>query len=304
MSLKIRNWSEYNKALVNRGSINLWVDEEVIASWYAPTVKGKNGHPQKYSDQALTAVLSLGCLLNRPLRFLEGFAASLLKILAPGLECPDYTTLCRRRKTLKPGLARRPQLKPGEGLIILVDSTGLKVYGEGEWKVRQYGVSKRRTWRKLHIAIDGDTHEIQAAGLSDKDLSDGEALPDLLDAIKAPIASVGGDGAYDPKPCRTAIQKHQAKAIIPPRKDAVVHKKDPILKERNEAVEFIGQHGAKAWKISSGYHRRSLVETAMYRLKQLFSPKLSTRCNESQLAEIALRCRALNIMTRLGMPSY
>jgi len=307
---KLKNWPDYNQALKNRGSVTLWLSEEAQADWYQEQ-QGKRGRPCVYSDGAITCALTLGAVFKQPLRGTQGFVESLLKLMDCRLCCPDYSTLCRRRGDLSVSL---PVNKKGESIHVVLDSTGLKVYGEGEWKVRKHGVSKRRTWRKLHLAIDADTHEILGHTLTLNDVGDCEELPTLLNQTDQPIASVSADGAYDTKDCYKAIFDHKAVPKIPPREGAVVqcpqiitHKYHPALKARDDAIKRIQQLGndedaKKQWKIDIGYHRRSLSETAMFRRKTLFPPNLSARKFQNQIAESTLIARAMNIMTHLGMP--
>jgi hypothetical protein len=209
----------------------------------------------------------------------------------------DYSTLCRRAQRLQVNLASHPTNKIKH---LVFDASGLKVYGEGEWKVRTHGVSKRRTWRKLHISVDASTHRIITALITDKDVVDGRMLPRQLRQVEARVERVYGDGAYDTRLCYKAIHKKGAKAIIPPRKGSTLWK-DPYLKDRNKNLREMGKFGLKGWKKRSGYHTRSLVETAFFRLKTIFSDKLRSRRDGTQVAEVMIRCAALNRMTDLGM---
>jgi transposase len=184
---------------------------------------------------------------------------------------------------------------------LVIDSTGLKVYGEGEWQMRTHGKQKRRTWLKLHIAMDASTHQVTATSLTDKDSLDRNALAGLLEQTESEIERVCADGAYDFEQCYRAIKKREAKALIPPRSDAVVRGKSPF-EQRDENLRGIRKLGRKQWKLKSTYHRRSLVECAFFRLKTLFSDRLRSRTMERQTAEANLRCLAMNRMTRLGMP--
>lgn len=181
-------------------------------------------------------------------------------------------------------------------------ATGLKVYGEGEWKVRQHGYSKRRTWRKLHVGMDEATGESLAAVASDKDMADKHVLPDLLAQIEGRIAQVGGDGGYDYATCYEALARRGIGAVIPPRSNARLHPKDQRLRARDQNIQAIRKAGRKAWKKQSRYHRRSLVETAFMRLKSIFGDKLRARKFDQQATEMFVRCAALNTMTYLGMP--
>jgi hypothetical protein len=270
---KLKNWSAYNKALRDRYSITVWLSDDALSVWYAPECR-KRGHPQVYSNKAIEAALTIGAVFGLPLRGCQGFVDSLFALLRSELRCPDYSTLCRRREDLSISI---PQRKAAEPLVIAIDSTGLKIYGEGEWKVRQHGVSKRRTWRKLHLAVDVKTNEIVASVLTTNDSADCEVLPELLGQIKQPVAAVSADGAYDTKGCYEAIHKIKAIPKIPPREGAVLQcpqiitaKYNPALAPRDAAIRRITALGAdeearKQWKIETGYHERSLSETAMFR---------------------------------------
>jgi hypothetical protein len=198
-----------------------------------------------------------------------------------------------------------PKVSTDGPFHVVIDSTGLKVFGEGEWKVRKHGYSKRRTWRKIHLAIDEDSQGIEAMELTSNNVADSEVLPDLLEQVENPLDQVSADGAYDTHECYDLAAKRGAKVAIPPRCNAKIKKyannKSPPL-VRDENIRAIRKHGLKQWKRQSGYHRRSLAETAMYRLKTIFGGQLSSRKFENQFVEAVIKCRALNLMTGLGMP--
>jgi hypothetical protein len=218
------------------------------------------------------------------------------------LYVPDHSTLSRRLGTLSIAI---PVVPNSEARHVVVDSTGVKVYGEGEWKTRQHGVSKRRTWRKLHLGIDEATGEILAAVVSTNNVNDGEVLPDLLDQIEDEIDQVSGDGAYDQRRCYDAIRARNAKATIPPRKGAKIwqHGNSKAQRHnRDENLRRIRKVGRKAWKGESHYHRRSLAETTMFRFKTIFGDKLSTRIFENQAVELFIKCVALNRMIQIAQP--
>lgn len=298
----IGNWREYNEALVNRGSLTFWFDEEAIGSWRETQHSARRGAPRLYSDVAIECALTLGAVYSLPLRATEGLMRSVIELTGLGLPIPDYTTLCRRRSDLQVFLPRR---LPKGAVHVVVDATGLKVFGEGEWKVRKHGYGKRRTWRKLHLAVDEASHEILAAVLTTNDFGDNEVFADLLEQIDEPLAQVSADGSYDSWDIHERIQQRGAHAAIPPRKTARIRQHgnsgQPPL-PRDEALRAIRRHGRAAWKRGAGYHRRSLAETAMFRIKTLFGDSLSAHLFDSQAAEAFLRCRALNRMTELGMP--
>jgi IS5 family transposase len=188
---------------------------------------------------------------------------------------------------------------------MVVDSTGIKIFGEGEWKVRQHGYTRRRTWRKLHIGADDATSEIVAAVVTTNDLADGQAFEDLLEQVESDIEQVSGDGSYDKRNCYEAIRKRGARAAIPPRRDAKIWRHGNSKSEReirDENLRRIRKVGRKQWKRESGYHRRSLAETQMFRIKTIFGARVSAREFEGQVTQLLVRCAALNKMTHLGMP--
>jgi hypothetical protein len=297
---RIRNWKQYNDALVRRGSLTLWVDQATLQAWRY------QGPPQRGaqfldSDTAIECVLTLRSVYHLPLRATEGFARSIFEMMGLDLDVPDYTTLCRRAKTLQITLPK----KADGPLHLVIDSTGLKVYGEGEWKVRQHGYSKRRTWIKLHLAIDPGSHEIRAAMVSDPGVTDAEAVPDLLAQEEGQVEAVEADGAFDRRGVYEELARRGARAIIPPRRDAKImrhgNSSGPRL-ARDENLRRIRKIGRAAWKEESGYHRRSLGETAMFRMKTIFGGGIASRRAEQQAKEVGIRCRAMNIMTHQGMP--
>jgi IS5 family transposase len=297
---RVRNWKRYNDALVRRGSLTLWVEESTLDAWryQGPT---RQGAQFQYSDLAIECLLTLRTVYHLPLRATEGFARSIFELMGLDLSVPDYSTLCRRAGTLRITLPK----KATGPLHLVLDSTGLKVYGEGEWKVRKHGYSKRRTWLKLHLAIDPQTHEIQAAIVSEPGVTDAEAAPDLLDQVDNPVEAAEADGAYDQQGVYDALKRRGARAVIPPRRDAKIRRhgntKGPRL-DRDENLRRIRQIGRRAWKEESGYHVRSLGETAMFRMKTLFGDEVSSRGSAQQATEMGIRCRAMNIMTHQGMP--
>jgi len=305
---RIRNWGEYNAALVKRGSLTVWLDESALSGWMEPHRSGRRGASRTYSQAAIQAVLLLKAVYHLPLRGAQGFVESILKLMGLPWPVPHYSTLSRRQVGLELAVSR---VGCGEAIHLVVDSTGCKVYGEGEWKVRVHGKSKRRTWRKLHLGVDEKSGEIVAAVLSRNDVSDGEALPLLLEPIAEPLAQVSGDGGYDKRPCYEALQKRQEeqekplKVTIPPRRGARIwrhgNRKSQRL-ARDENLREIRQKGRKRWKQESGYHRRSLAETAMYRYKRMVGEKLQARDFARQSAEAFVAVLMLNRMTALGMP--
>lgn len=295
---RIRNWAQYNNALVQRGSLSIWFDQSSVDSWLNHQPSGRRGKSRKYADAAILCALTIRQVFHLPLRSTEGLIGSLVRLLDLDLDVMDYSTLCRRARKLEVKLSPRPLNRITH---LVFDATGLKVYGEGEWKVRLYDAEKRRTWRKLHISIDADSHQIITALVTDSNIVDPRCMPDQLKQIESPVERVYADGAYDARICYRAIHQKGARAIIPPRKGSTLWA-DDYLKERNTNLRAVRKHGLKKWKKKVGYHRRSLVETAFFRLKRIFSEKLRSQRDETQTTEVMIRCRILNQMTQLGMP--
>jgi hypothetical protein len=294
----VRNWSEYNDSLVARGSITVWFSEEALQGWYHANSTCKRGRPFKYSDSTIELFLTIRELLRLPYRQTEGFIGGILGLIQEGLAVPDFTSAAKRAAKLGIELP----LIPRQGNIdVVLDSTGLKVFGEGEWKVRQHGPSKRRTWRKLHLAIDPQTQEILAETLTTNAGHDADQAAALLAAVPTTINTVTGDGAYDQWKVYETIDQRKAKPRIAPRHDAKIKRHANTLGPRlarDEAIREIRRVGRKQWKKSSGYHRRSLVETAVFRLKTTFGPQLKNRNFDNQRNEARLRCKILNQFNR------
>ena len=292
---RLRNWKHYNAALVQRGSLTLWVSDDVITAWRSTEKTGKPGRPRTYSDTAVLCMATLKEVYHLPLRASQGLMLSIMKLLGLDLPVMDYSQLSRRCARLEVTLPRRAK----------VDSTGVKVFGEGEWKVRQHGYTKRRTWRKLHIGADESTGEIVAAVVTTNNVADSQVLEDLLEQVEEEVEQISGDGSYDKRSCYEAIKKRKAKAAIPPQRNAKIWQHGNSKEERlirDENLRRIRQVGRKAWKHEVGYHRRSLAETQMYRVKTIFGDRVSARQFAGQATQVLVRCAALNQMTHLGMP--
>jgi len=295
---RVKNWSEYNQALVHRGSLTLWFDEKTVESWLNNDRSGQRGHPQVYGDVAVQCMLLLKQTYHLALRQTQGFMQSIFQLVGHELPVLSYSQLSRRQKTVQISLPRQCR---GQAIHVLVDGTGLKVYGEGEWKTRQHKVSKRRTWRKVHLAFDASTGEVLAAVTTENNVHEKEMLPELLGQITETIERVGGDGGYDYRTCYEAIAQRGAQAIIPPQRNGRIWDNGQ-MEQRDAHLRRIAEIGRTAWKQECGYHRRSLVETGIFRLKKIFGPNLSARSLENQQQEVRLRCAALNRLTALGMP--
>jgi Transposase DDE domain len=279
---RIRNWCDYNKALISRGSLTLWLDVRSLDTWLDADQPARRGRRRTYSDVAILCSLIVREVYHLPLRAAQGMLRSLMQLLRLSLPAPHYSTLSRRACSLNLSLAPGKQIRH-----LVIDSTGLKLYGEGEWRVKMRKWTKHRTWRKLHIALDAATHQ--------------RGLPRLLRQIDVPVEQVLADGAYDSRECYRVIDELGARPIIPPRKGSVFWSEE-YLRQRNRNLREVRKRGQASWKKKAGYHRRSLVETAIFRLKALFTDKLRSRERERQRTEVMVRCHALNRMTSLGMP--
>jgi hypothetical protein len=291
---RIRNWSEYNASLKQRGSLTFWVSEETLEQWLETEETGQRGASRTYSNTAIEVMATLKALYRWAGRQIEGFVESIFKLMHIRLAVPDHSTLSRRMKTLEIDIPVQPTDKARHGVI---DSTGVKVYGEGEWKTRQHGVSKRRTWRKLHLALDEATGEILAVVASGNDTADCQVISMLLEQIEDDMEQVSADGAYDTRICYQQIQQRGAKAAIPPRKGAKIWghgNTNAQPHQRDENLRQIRRRGRKRWKQDSRYHRRSLAETGMFRFKTTFGDRLSSRNFDNQATEMFVKCAALN----------
>jgi hypothetical protein len=297
---QVRNWGKYNKALVERGSITLWFHEETIQSWYAKPL-GKKGRPQVYSEIAIECCALLRLRYRLPLRSAEGFARSLLELLQMELNVPSYTQICRREKKLSVKLKHHVR----GPIHAVIDGSGLKVFGEGEWKVRQHGYSKRRMWRKLHLGIDVKSQEVVMMELTDNRIGENKKLASLLGQYSDGYSRIGADKGYDSFDCHEEVGCRGAESSILIQRKSKVRKRitepgPPLV--RDEIVRRIREVGREAWKIESNYHSRSLVETAFFRFKMLFGDKLHAHSLENQQVEALLCCNILNRFTQLGMP--
>lgn len=296
---KITNWPAYNKALRQRGSLTVWLDESAVAAWTDSAQPEGRGRPLYYTDMAITTVLMMKRVFNLSLRALQGFVDSIFKLMGLSLLCPDYSLVSRRAKTVKISIKTPTR---GEISHLVIDSTGLKVFGEGEWKVRQHGADRRRVWRKLHLAADSATHEIICADLSLSGTTDAQALPGLINQTHRKIREASADGAYDTRYCHDALLRKKIRPLIPPRKGGQYW--PDKYHERNHAVanQYLSGNN-DVWKKKTGYHRRSVAETAMFRLKTLLGGHLSLRDYDAQVGEAMAMVKALNCMTLLGMPN-
>lgn len=299
---RIRNWAEYDTSLRRRGSLSFWISQELLDNWTTKEKTGARGASPTYTDAAIETLAMVKYLFRQASRQAEGLLSSIFEMMKVSLPVPDHTTLSRRLACLP---VRLPVKNKEQARHIVCDSTGVKVYGEGEWKVRQHGYSKRRTWRKLHVCVDEETLEIIVAGGSTNSVSDGEMLPLMLAEVRDEVCQVSADGSYDQRKCYNAINRVKARAAIPPRRGARIWQHANTRAERHmrdENLRSIRKKGRKVWKEDVGYHRRSLAETTVFRYKITFGDKLHSRKIENQFNEMFIKCAALNKMVHLGMP--
>ena len=295
---RVTNWPDYDAALVGRGALTVWFTDEAIAEWHAPATGRRGGQPI-YSALAIETALTIRLVFHQPLRQTEGLLRSIADVLGVDIAIPDHTTLSRRGV----GLTILPRdINRTVPLHLVVDSTGLRIYGEGEWLDAKRGSRSRRRWRKLHIGINAETHDVLVAELTPDDVGDVSAVPDLLEQIDIPVVSLTADGAYDAEAVYDAVTERApgAAIIIPPRATAVVNQL--ATSQRDLHIAMIAQHGRIGWQRRLGYGRRSLVETAVYRYKTIIGRRLCARSLPNQRTEAKIGCNALNRMTRLGMP--
>ena len=299
---RVQNWPAYEAGLWRRGDLTFWLDAAALAGWHAPRRRTPGGQPI-YSDLAIELVLTLRLVFHLALRQAAAFTASVLRLLGVELPVPDHTTLSRRGHAFA---GRQPRVAAGSGPVHLVlDSTGLQLFGQGEWDAEKHGRAKRQ-WLKLHLAVDADTGEIAAHVLTDGNADDAAQVPALLGQAEGTIASVTTDGAYDGEPTYAAAARQRdppPDVVIPPRASAVPSCDDPTKQSpRDRHIQLIAEHGRMAWQKATGYGRRSLGETAIGRYKHLIGPTLRARTRSGQQGEAALSVQVLNRMTRIAKP--
>lgn len=297
-SYRTTNWRAYNAALKQRGSLLIWFDPEM--EWLAAP-NGGRGRPATFSDAAIQTCLMLKALFGLALRQATGLVASLLKLAKLNWPVPDFSTLCRRQNDLTVTIPYRPSTG---ALHLLIDSTGIKAMGEGEWSCRKHGASRPRQWCKVHLGIDAETLEVRAIEVSGSRVGDGPMLPKLLQQIPANeiLGTVTADGAYDTRTSHAAIAARQATAVIPTRRNGRPWKETtPGAQARNEILRTSRRLGRMIWKRWSGYHQRSLIEAKMRCLK-LLGERLMARTSNRQTAELQIRAALLNRFTAFGAP--
>ncbi len=300
---RVTNWADYDASLRRRGSLTAWFTDEAIQTWRAEP-RTTPGGQQHYSALAITTVLTLRTVFGLALRQTEGLIGSVIGLLGLDLAVPDHSTLSRRAKTLEVPLLRRTGTGP---LHLLVDSTGLKLGGAGEWLIEKHGTSRRRSWRKLHIGIDADSGEILAVEVTERDIDDAAVADALLEQIADPIASFTADGAYDQDRVIQAIgiRHPDAAIIIPPRASGVASASAATAPtQRDRHLRMIAERGRMAWQKASRYNLRAKIEASLGRYKRVIGDALRSRTDRTEATEVAIASAALNRMLAFGRPNY
>ena len=293
---RVGNWAEYDRALVQRGDITLWISSDVTDAW-KPAPSGRRGAQRKFSDHAIETALVLRLVFKLPFRQAEGFLRSVLSLMGVDLQSPDHTTLSRRSQELNVDLHRVAVDNP---IHLIVDSTGLSIVGEGEWAVAKHGGRGKRAWKKLHLGVDR-SGVIVAEALTHGSADDAKTALDLIDNIEGDISSITADAAYDTTAIYDAAGERGAKVVVPPIKTATRSRRRRHLAcARDRTIMRVKKIGRRKWKKESGYHRQARVENTFFRYKTLIGDRLRARHPTSQEVEALMACNILNRMTALG----
>ena len=298
MAFKVQNWPAYEAGLRRRGSLTLWIEHGALERWQSCGPGGQ----ARYTDAAIQTSLMVRTAFKLPLRQTEGLMASVLTLMGLTISAPDHSTVSRRVVAL-PVVQAAPL--PQGPLHLLIDSTGLQVFGAGQWLEAKHGAKSRRTWRKLHLAVDAASGMIVAQTLTDQDADDPFQVAPLLDQIDGEIAKVTADGAYDGTPTYQTIATHgdDIDVVIPPRSTAVPSNEQGPPTQRDRHLAMITERGRLAWQAATGYGQRALVETTMGRYKALIGPRLRARGFAAQQTEAAIGVAVLNRMLAAGRPN-
>ena len=293
----VGNWPEYERALVRRGDVTLWLSAEAMDAW-RPAPSGRPGGPRKFSDVSIMTALTLRLVFRLPLRQAEGFLRSVLALMCTDLEAPDHTTLSRRSQHLNLALDRIPAQGP---VHLIVDSTGLSIVGEGEWATAKHGNRGKRGWKELHLGVDR-SGVIVAQAVTEKTADDATTGIGLVEQVGGDIASVTADAAYDTIAFYEAVCARGATVVVPPAKTAAVSGRKPRSGARDRTIKRVKLLGRRRWKKASGYERQARVENAVFRYKSIIGDCLRARTPAGRQTETLLACNILNRMTELGRP--
>ena len=298
----MQNWPAYETSLRERGDITVWFDEGAMDAWKSRP-SGNPGGQQRYSDLAIVTTLTLRTVFHLALRQAEGFVGSLFRLMGLELETPDHTTLSRRSGTLP---VPPPSPMPAGPIHLVIDSTGLKIVGDGEWHILKHRpANKRRRWRKLHLGVDGAGF-IVASELTESGVDDASVGVAMIREQGTGIERFTADGAYDTRPMYEALAAAgggRITVVIPPRREATSRTSgDDILRPREVAIGRIAEVGRHRWRKEAGAHRQARAENAMLRYKRIIGEALRARKMTTQTTETRIAVSVLNRMTVLGTP--
>src|SRR3982751_5573293 len=309
----VTNWRDYDESLRRRGSVTVWFSDEAVEAWEAERRTSRGGQPES-SDLAILTALTFKAVFRLAYRQTEGLIGSVIGLLGLDLAVPDHTTLCRRAETLEVPRPKPRGAGAGDGddagggaepLHLLVDSTGLKLYGAGEWLVEKHGAKRRRSWRKMHLGVDADTGRIVAATLTDRDEDDAAQVGPLLDQVAEPVASVTADGAFDQDRVYADVaERHpDADVIVPPRSTAVPSATaETVPTQRDCHLQLIAEKGRMGWQKASGYNARTRAEATIGRFKRVIGDGLRSHTDQRRATEMDVAVQVLNRMLELGRP--
>jgi hypothetical protein len=301
-----RDWSKYNNSLVNRGYLTIFISKDFARNWYvkydAKADRKRGGQP-KYTEEAITSLLSLRFVFKQPLRAMEGFARSLVSMMNLDIDVPDYSTLSIKIKEMKIKLP--PICKDSDdGYVASIDSTGLKIHGQGEWNRKKHSQKDRRQWVKMHLVVNNESMQILGVEATADDVHDCEVFDQLLDKLPDTVDKLLGDGAYDTLEAHKKSLDNRINLVALPRNNGIVDLKsrEPYILRRNEHLARYQEKGIYAWANKNDYWDRNRAETTISRFKTAFSGTLSSRKVTSQKNEIVLKCAILNIFAGITMP--
>ena len=295
---RVGNWPAYERALVQRGDVTLWLSPDAVAAW-TPGLSGRPAGPRKFSDHAIETALTLRLVFRLPLRQTEGFLRSVLTLMATGLDAPDHTTLSRRGQPLDVALDRVPTHGPVD---LVVDSTGLSVFGEGEWAAAKHGGRGKRGWKKRHLGVDR-SGVIVAQALTAPTSDDATTGVRFVETVPGDVASVTADTAYDTVAFYAAASARDARVVVPPARTASLSRHGPRSRARDRTIRRVQILGCRRWKKASRYPRQARVENVVFRYKSIIGPGLRARTEAGRQTEALLACDVLNRMTELGRPA-
>ena len=304
---RVTNWPAYDASLRQRGSLTVWFSDDAITGWAAAPRTTRSGQPW-YSPLAILTALTLRAVFRLAYRQAEGLLGSVIGLLGLSLRVPDHTTLSRRAATLDVPRPRNAGAGAGgEPMHLLVDSTGLKLCGKGEWLLEKHGTATRRSWRMLHLGVDAGTGRIVASTLTLKEVDDASQADPLLDRVAGSVASFTADGAHDRDRVYAGVAgRHpEAAVVVPPRTNAVPSDTaESAPTQRDGHLQHIARHRRMSWQSASGYNRRARVEATMNRWKQVIGAELRAHTDERRATEVAVAVHALSRMLDLGRPNY